>query len=134
MTAVVRPDLLTDNELLESYELALSELEWAKELLGRIEQDVYRRIEAEPGRTILPNSAYTCEIQAPATKWDDERLRPLLEILSAQEQEDCSKLVLTWNKAKLKPIVKRLGDRAQAILDGAKEPATGRGKLKFRRK
>ena len=125
---------LSNTALCATYEEALAEVAAAQAAADRILQQLYQRIEEEPGRLILPNDRYICEIQAPPTRYDDSRLVPLREIFTAEELRTCVTIVEKWNKTKALPLAKRYGDAALAIVEAAKEPVTSRGRIKFEKK
>jgi hypothetical protein len=119
--------------LLDTYEGALASLEQAKKDVADLEFRIFQLIDEVPGRLILPNFLYTCEIVPPKNKYNDARLVPLKELLG-DDLDACWQLVDKWDMRKAIPAAKRRGDAAMAILEGAKEQPTSRGRLKFERK
>ena len=119
--------------LLDTYAGALVTLEQAKKDVADLEHKIYQLIDEVPGRLILPNFMYVCEIVPPKNKYNDARLVPLKELLG-DDLDACWQLVDKWDMRKAIPAAKRRGDAAMAILEGAKEQPTSRGKLKFERK
>jgi hypothetical protein len=120
--------------LLDTYAGALVTLEQAKKDVADLEFRIFQLIDEVPGRLILPNFLYTCEIVPPSNKYNDARLAPFKELLSDDDLATCWKQVDRWDMRKLIPLAKRLGFKFVDLVEGAKEQPTSRGKLKFERK
>ena len=136
--------LATDNELLESYESALATMENYNELVGRIEMEIHRRIDARGG-TSLPNAddngeqIWTCEREDTYT-YDQAAFLPLLEMFNQTEMDACyvpaheetKEVPAKWVTVKVKAIATRHGDGAPEIVERAKIPKSS--KIKFSRR
>lgn len=119
--------------LLDTYAGALADLDRAKQDVADLEFKIFQLIDAVPGRLILPNFMYTCEIVPPPNSYDYSKMVPLKELLG-DDLESCWELVDKWDMTKTKAAAKRQGDRAVAVIEDAKKSPTTRGKLKFEKK
>ena len=129
---------LTDDELLEHYDVALATVDSYKKMAGRIEQEMYRRME-ERNSTAIPSGTYTCELQT-KNEYDQIGFTPLKEIFNEADLAECVELAHfetvqlpdKWSTQKVLALAKRYGDSALAIVNHARSES--RPKLKFARR
>lgn len=135
----------TDNDMLTAYENVKERLEFERDHLNRLEQEIFRRIQ-ERGGTSLPNAdengeqIWTCE-QETKYEYDHSKFTPLKEMLNSTELYKCwtPERIVTepvtvpakWDTTKLKAVARRHSAEAVALVEAARVP-TGR-KLNFRR-
>ena len=127
---------VNDAELLERYgTLRLFLVEYQKSM-GRLEQEIWRRME-DRGATAIPDSAWVCE-GVTSNTYNQDAFKPLLEILNSDDLEKCftpshPQIVPDkWTTQKVLVLAKRYGAEALAIVDRARLP--GARRLKFEAK
>ena len=126
---------LTDDDLLEHYEAAKSAVENYKTMAGKIEQEIYRRME-ERNATAIPSGIFTCELQT-KNEYDQVGFTALKEIFNDADLAECVDLAHEettqvpdkWRTQKVLALAKRYGDHAQSVVDRARSES--RPKLKF---
>ena len=141
-TSTLAINQATDNELLESYEDALASLEGYKHLVGKLQMEIYHRIEARGG-TSLPNAdengeqIWVCE-RVDTHDYDKSLFLPLLEKFAKYELDECyieahDEPVPAKRKAAgtVMKVAKAHGDGAVEIVERARIPKSSR--IKFNR-
>jgi hypothetical protein len=126
---------ISDDDLLYRYEITQRQLKTMQDTLGRLEQEIFHRME-ERGSVGIPSDDYTCELKT-TNSYDYERLASLKEILNATDLGTCwtpsyQKVVVEpekWDIRKLVPVAKRYGDRAVGVVEQARSVSSRR--LKF---
>ena len=133
----------TDNDMLTAYENVKERLEFERDHLNRLEQEIFRRIQ-ERGGTSLPNAdengeqIWTCE-QVDSYSYDYSKFTPLKEMLNETELRKCYlprhkreiEIEEKWVTTSLKAVARKHSAEAVALVEAARVP-TGR-KLNFRR-
>ena len=127
-----------DHALLEQYAQALKRLQDTREYLGRLEQEIWRRME-ERQATAIPNDTWVCEAKTRNT-YPAASLTPLKEVFNADDLAACYTpahqevvdVPEKWNAHKVIPLARRYGAEALTIVEQAK--MTERTGLKFHRK
>ena len=131
------PQPSSDDELLDAYAAACTELQAQKTKAGRLEQEILRRME-ERGARAIPSNTYACEGTQDNT-YDQASLTPLKEVLN---EADLTTVLTTgyqkvvwvpekWATQKVLALARRLPE-VQAIVDRAR--IEGRLKLKFQKR
>ena len=116
--------VLTDEDLLNELSRANVDLDKAKARKGRIEQELFSRME-QRGATGIPSDRYKCDIKVTYT-YTPEVLVALKEMFYDQELATCwtpehdEPVPEKWNITKARPIAKRHGDKALSIIEQAK--------------
>lgn len=128
-------DCASDSDLLEAYDRELQLRRAVQERIGRIEQEIYHRLEARHALAI-PSDAFTCEL---VQNWgyDQSRFVALKELLTevdlaecwAPEHEETVRVPERWNTVKVKALARRYGEKALTIVEDARIPEKPR--LKF---
>ena len=127
---------LTDHGLLMTYERMQQERDKWAERLGRLEIEMWKRME-DRGATGIPSDEFVCEQETKNT-YIQELLFPLKEVFSTAELMKClipahQEIVPEkWNTNKVIALAKRYGTDAQRIVEQARTPQ--RPKLKFERR
>jgi hypothetical protein len=129
---------LDDDELLEEMEHIGAIVEGFKDTLGRLEFEVYRRME-ERGATAIPSEAYICEINT-KKDYDQFAFTPLKEILNEADLKQCLIEAHTkeievpdkWATVTVKSLAAKYGAEALRIVENARTET--RGRLKFARR
>ena len=127
-----------DDELLASLEHIGAIVEGFKDTLGRLEFEVYRRME-ERGATAIPSEAYICEINI-KKDYDQFAFTPLKEIFHEADLKDCLIEAHTkevevpdkWATVTVKRLAAEYGTEALRIVENARTET--RGKLTFKRR
>ena len=117
---------LNDEALLQSLEDANFALEQAKATKGRIEQEIFQRIE-ENGATGIPSEEFKCNLKL-KHDYTPEMLVPLIEIFSTSDLATCYTpkhketvdVAAKWDVRKALPIAKIHGEKALKIIEQAK--------------
>jgi hypothetical protein len=135
-----RQEELSDQALLLAYEQAKAELETAKGIHGRIEQEIFKRMD-ERGATAIPDDTFTCG-DNPVNGYDDSLLVMLREHIGQDELEssgafipehdETKTIAAKWDVVKVKKLAKQYGTECNAIVDRARF-TKNRG-LTFKRK
>ena len=128
----------TDDELLAEMEHIGAILDGFKATLGRLEQEVYRRIE-ERGATSIPSETYICEMET-GFRYDQRSFGPLKEIFNDADLKKCLtpahteevKVADKWTTATVKSLAVKYGAEAMKIFENARTES--RGRLKFARR
>lgn len=126
---------ISDVALLRWYERCQSDLVEVQEKVGRLQQEILRRME-ERGASAIPDEEYVCELVT-KTNYDQTQLRPFLEILTGRELEDVFvpaheetiQIASKWKVQQLIALAKKHGTEALQIIEQAKIP--GVRTLKF---
>jgi hypothetical protein len=127
-----------DDELLASLEHIGAMVEGFKETLGRLEFEVYRRMEKH-GATAIPSETYICEINT-KTDYNQFAFTPLKEIFNEADLKDCLieahtkevEVLDKWATVTVKRLATRYGAEALRIVENARTET--RGRLKFARR
>ncbi len=137
-----RNAVLNDDQLLFEYETMSNQVEYYQGVAGRLEQEIYRRMEALGAQfPSIPSEVYICELVPGKPSYNPAILVALKEAMPDSDLQKCYTSAWTetrevdhqesFNMTKVHPIARRI--RAVAdIVDRAKLP--GRGRLKFGRK
>ena len=129
---------LLDDALLSEMEKVSEELEVIKGVLGRLEQEAYRRME-EKKATSIPSETYICEMET-GFKYDQPSFGPLKEIFNEVDLKKCLtpahtdevKIEDKWTTATVKSLAVKYGAEALRIVENARMES--RGRLKFARR
>ena len=129
---------LSDDELLAEMEHIGAILDGFNATLGRLEMEVYRRIE-ERGATSIPSETYICEMET-GFKYDQPSFGPLKEIFNEVDLKKCLtpahtdevKIEDKWTTATVKSLAVKYGAEALRIVENARMES--RGRLKFARR
>ena len=129
---------LLDDALLSEMEKVSEELEVIKGVLGRLEQEAYRRME-EKKATSIPSETYICEMET-GFKYDQPSFGPLKEIFNEVDLKKCLtpahtdevKVEDKWTTATVKSLAVKYGAEALRIVENARMES--RGRLKFARR
>ena len=130
---------ISDEGLLDWYAEAQERVELTKATVGRLEQEIQRRIK-DRGATGIPDETYICELVVSHT-FDQALLTPMLEVLNNVELEKCYQPAYTpppvevpakWKVQQLLAVAKRRGADALAVVERAKFESGRR--LKFERR
>ena len=129
---------LLDDALLSEMEKVSEELEVIKGVLGRLEQEAYRRME-EKKATSIPSETYICEMET-GFKYAQESFGPLKEVFNDADLKKCLipahteevKVADKWTTATVKSLAAKYGAEALRILENAR--IESRGRLKFARR
>jgi len=134
------PQSLSDAELLRQYEDRLTIAENYQKSAGRLEQEIYRRLEVNGGSAI-PSELYVCELIT-RPSYDQTAFTPLKEIFNDVDLATCFEAEHTetnpvlfpdkWDTRKVIALATRYGTIAQLIVERAR--SYGRGRLKFERR
>ena len=127
-----------DAELLETYAETVKWLQETKDYLGRLEQEIWRRME-ERQATAIPDRTWTCEAKTRNT-YPAMSLAPLKEVFDTTDLADCYTpahqevvdVPEKWDVRQVVPLARRYGAQALAIVERAK--VTERAGLQFHRK
>ena len=117
---------IEDEALLERYKAARKTTADAKAEEGRIEHQIFRRME-ERGANGIPSDRYKCALKLTHT-YSSEILVPLIEIFSTSdlatcytpEHQETVDVAAKWDVRKALPMAKSYGDRALSIVERAK--------------
>ena len=129
---------LLDDALLSEMEKVSEELEVIKGVLGRLEQEAYRRME-EKKATSIPSETYICEMET-SWKYDQASFGPLKEVFNDADIKRCLtpahteevKVEDKWATGTVKSLAVKYGAEALRILANAQTES--RGRLKFARR
>ena len=129
---------ISDAGLLETCGKLMEQLQDTREILGRVEQEIWRRME-ERQATAIPDRTWTCEAKTRNT-YPAMSLTPLKEVFDTTDLADCYTpahqevvdVPEKWDVRKVVPLARRYGAQALAIVERAK--ITERSGLKFDRK
>ena len=129
---------LLDDALLSEMEKVSEELEVIKGVLGRLEQEAYRRME-EKKATSIPSETYICEMET-GFRYDQMSFGPLKEIFNDADLKRCLtpahteevKVEDKWTTATVKSLATKYGAEALRIFENARTES--RGRLKFARR
>ena len=129
---------LLDDALLSEMEKVSEELEVIKGVLGRLEQEAYRRME-EKKATSIPSETYICEMET-GFKYDQPLFAPLKEIFNDADLKRCLtpahteevKVADKWATVTVKSLAVKYGAEALRIVENARMES--RGRLKFARR
>ena len=118
----------SDEALLRQYAYLCHETERLRTAAGRVEQELFRRME-ERGATSIPNDTFICEAVT-KNEYNQEGFKPLLEIFSGADVDTCfipahpSQAIIPekWITAKVKALARRYGDVALGIVEKARIP------------
>ena len=130
---------ISDEGLLDWYAEAQERVELTKATMGRLEQEIQRRIK-DRGATGIPDETFECEVKIDYT-YDQGLLTPLLEVLNTVELEKCYQPAYTpepeevpakWKVQQLLAVARRRGTEALAIVERARFESGRR--LKFERR
>ena len=129
---------LLDDALLSEMEKVSEELEVIKGVLGRLEQEAYRRME-EKKATSIPSETYICEMET-SYRYDQMSFGPLKEIFNEVDLKKCLtpahteevKVADKWTTATVKSLAGKYGSEAMRIFENARTES--RGRLKFARR
>ena len=129
---------LLDDALLSEMEKVSEELEVIKGVLGRLEQEAYRRME-EKKATSIPSETYICEMET-GFKYDQPSFGPLKEIFNEVDLKKCLtpahtdevKIEDKWTTATVKSLATKYGSEALRIFENARTET--RGRLVFKRR
>jgi len=128
----------SDTIMLQAYWNASVAAEEAALAVGRLEQELLRRMR-DNSATSIPSEAFVCEVSV-RTDYDQSRLTPLLEILNptdldvayAPAHEESRMVGAKWDVRKVIALARRYGIEAQTIVEESKVP--GAPRLKFSRR
>ena len=138
--SVDRLQRLGDDEVLAEYEYLLERAETYRDRSGRLEHELYRRMEALGAETpSIPSEVYICELVPGRPSYSPDILVALKEAMPDADLNTCYTPAWTeevdhresFNMAKVHPIARRIKAVAD-IVEKAKLP--GRAKLKFERR
>ena len=129
---------LSDDELLAEMEHIGAILDGFKAILGRLEQEAYRRIE-ERGATSIPSETYICEMET-GFKYDQASFGPLKEVFNEVDLKKCLtpahtdevKVADKWATGTVKSLATKYGAEALRILENSRMES--RGRLVFKRR
>jgi hypothetical protein len=129
---------LDDDALLALYDRQRQRVKESQDVLGHLEQEIFRRTE-ERKATGIPSDRYECTVKV-ANAYDQTRLTPLREVLSPDELDRCCipehqetvTVPEKWNVTKLWPIARKRGADVANAIEKARIP--GRRTLDFKRK
>jgi hypothetical protein len=129
---------LSDDELLAEMEHIGAILDGFNATLGRLEMEVYRRIE-ERGATSIPSETYICEMET-GFKYAQESFGPLKEVFNEVDLKRCLtpahteevKVADKWATGTVKSLAVKYGAEAMRIFENARTET--RGRLKFARR
>ena len=127
-----------DDELLASLEHIGAMVEGFKDTLGRLEFEVYRRMEKKKA-TSIPSETYICEMET-SFKYDQPSFGPLKELFNDADLKKCLTPAHTdtvqipdkWTTATVKSLATKYGAEALRIVENARTET--RGRLKFARR
>lgn len=128
----------TDEVLLETYHTTRERLASFQSLLGHLELEMIRRMEAR-GAVGIPDERFTCEMKV-TRNYDQLSLAPLKEVFNREDLNHCFtpaheevvQVADKWDVRKVIPLAKRYGIEATRIVEKATLP--GRRSLVFQRK
>jgi hypothetical protein len=129
---------LGDDELLAEMENIRAILDGIKTTLGRLEMEVFHRME-ERGATAIPSETYICELET-VTKYDQPSFTPLKELFNDADLKRCLRpahieeveVADKWTTATVKSLATKYGGDALRIVKNARMDS--RGRLKFTRR
>ena len=101
--------------LLDTREAVLAELKEKREMLGRLDWQIERHLNAQEA-TFYENDGWTVELKSKIV-WNEDALQPLVEFYSPDDAESLMNKPRprTWNKTKLKKEARKGGEIGKII-------------------
>ena len=101
--------------LLDTRESVLAELKEKREMLGRLDWQIERHLNAQEA-TFYENDGWTVELKSKIV-WNEDALQPLVEFYSPDDAESLMNKPRprTWNKTRLKKEARKGGEIGKII-------------------
>ena len=101
--------------LLDTREAVLAELKEKREMLGRLDWQIERHLNAQEA-TVYENDGWTVELKRKIV-WNEDALQPLVEFYSPDDAESLMNKPRprTWNKTRLKKEARKGGEIGKII-------------------
>ena len=101
--------------LLDTREAVLAELKEKREMLGRLDWQIERHLNAQEA-TFYENDGWTVELKRKIV-WNEDALQPLVEFYSPDDAESLMNKPRprTWNKTRLKKEARKGGEIGKII-------------------
>ena len=101
--------------LLDTRESVLAELKEKREMLGRLDWQIERHLNAQEA-TFYENDGWTVELKSKVV-WNEDALQPLVEFYSPDDAESLMNKPRprTWNKTRLKKESRKGGEIGKII-------------------
>ena len=101
--------------LLDTREAVLAELKEKREMLGRLDWQIERHLNAQEA-TFYENDGWTVELKGKIV-WNEDALQPLVEFYSPDDAESLMNKPRprTWNKTRLKKEARKGGEIGKII-------------------
>ena len=101
--------------LLDTRESVLAELKEKREMLGRLDWQIERHLNAQEA-TFYENDGWTVELKSKVV-WNEDALHPLVEFYSPDDAESLMNKPRprTWNKTRLKKEARKGGEIGKII-------------------
>ena len=109
--------------LLDTREAVLAELKEKREMLGRLDWQIERHLNAQEA-TFYENDGWTVELKGKIV-WNEDALQPLVEFYSPDDAESLMNKPRprTWNKTRLKKEARKGGEVGKIIAFAQEEGA-----------
>ena len=109
--------------LLDTRESVLAELKEKREMLGRLDWQIERHLNAQEA-TFYENDGWTVELKSKIV-WNEDALQPLVEFYSPDDAESLMNKPRprTWNKTRLKKEARKGGEVGKIIAFAQEEGA-----------
>ena len=109
--------------LLDTREAVLAELKEKREMLGRLDWQIERHLNAQEA-TFYENDGWTVELKCKIV-WNEDALQPLVEFYSPDDAESLMNKPRkrTWNKTRLKKEARKGGEIGKIIAFAQEEGA-----------
>ena len=109
--------------LLDTREAVLAELKEKREMLGRLDWQIERHLNAQEA-TFYENDGWTVELKSMIV-WNEDALQPLVEFYSPDDAESLMNKPRprTWNKTRLKKEASKGGEIGKIIAFAQEEGA-----------
>ena len=109
--------------LLDTRESVLAELKEKREMLGRLDWQIERHLNAQEA-TFYENDGWTVELKSKIV-WNEDALQPLVEFYSPDDAESLMNKPRprTWNKTRLKKEARKGGEIGKIIAFAQEEGA-----------
>lgn len=109
--------------LLDTRESVLAELKEKREMLGRLDWQIERHLNAQEA-TFYENDGWTVELKGKIV-WNEDALQPLVEFYSPDDAESLMNKPRprTWNKTRLKKEARKGGEIGKIIAFAQEEGA-----------
>ena len=109
--------------LLDTREAVLAELKEKREMLGRLDWQIERHLNAQEA-TFYENDGWTVELKGKIV-WNEDALQPLVEFYSPDDAESLMNKPRprTWNKTRLKKEARKGGEIGKIIAFAQEEGA-----------